>query len=305
METITFEIFQDDAGERIDVFLSENCEEISRSYIKKLIDNGNILLNEKTTRSGYFLKVGDLITMQIPDPIDMNLQPQNIPLNIVFEDEYFAIINKPQGMVVHPGNGVCDGTLVNALLYHFKNLSTINGVYRPGIVHRLDKNTSGLIAVAKTDIAHISLQKQIAEKSAHRYYLALVDGTIKAEDGTITNYIDRMIKDRKLFTVSRVSSGRLATTNYKVVMRYIGYTLTEFQLQTGRTHQIRVHSKFLGHSVVGDNEYGGSNKFDLNGQLLHAYRLELNHPISGERMIFTAEIPDYFQAVITKLKPLQ
>lgn len=298
-----FEIFKDDIGQRLDVFLNDNCE-ISRSYIKTLIEDGMILVNDKTSRPGYPVKVGDKIRVEIPEPKAMDLTPCDIPLEIVFEDDSFAVINKKQGMVVHPASGSYENTLVNALLFHFKNLSTINGVIRPGIVHRIDKNTSGLLVVAKTDKAHISLQEQIATKSAKRYYLALVDGVIKADNGVINNYIDRSQKDRKLFCVSRDNVGRNAITNYKIIVRYKNYSLVEFQLQTGRTHQIRVHSKHMGHPIVGDNEYGGSNKFDLKGQLLHAFKLELSHPITNVRMTFTAEIPDYFQEVLTKLTPL-
>ncbi|MEG1609077.1 MAG: RluA family pseudouridine synthase, partial [Clostridia bacterium] len=260
MDIQNFEIYEDDIGQRIDVYICDNSE-ISRSYIKTLIDSGAILVNDKPTKAGYMLKNHDKIHMEVPEPKVMDLTPCDIPLDIVFEDEYFAVINKKQGMVVHPASGSYDNTLVNALLFHFKNLSQINGIFRPGIVHRLDKNTSGLLVVAKTDKAHISLQEQIATKSAKRFYMALVDGVIKADSGVINNFIDRSQKDRKLFCVSRNNSGRNAITNYKVIMRYKGYTLVEFELQTGRTHQIRVHSKHMGHPVVGDKEYGGSNKF--------------------------------------------
>lgn len=304
MQIENFEIYQEDAGQRLDVFLNDNCD-MSRSYIKTLIDKGMITVNGQNKKSGYFLKTGDRIVLEIPPVQQMNLHAQDIPLQIVFEDNDFAVVNKPQGMVVHPGNGNYENTLVNALLYHLKNLSQINGIFRPGIVHRLDKNTSGLLVVAKNDKAHLSLQKQIADKVAKRYYLALVDGTIKADQGEMENYIDRSTKDRKLFCVSRQSMGRYAKTCYKILMRYKGYTLMEYELKTGRTHQIRVHSKHMGHPVVGDNEYGGSNKFGLKGQLLHAYRLELFHPTTNQPMIFTAEIPDYFQAVLAKLSPLE
>ena len=210
------------------------------------------------------------------------------------------VINKAQGMVTHPATGSPDGTLVNALLYHVKDLSGINGVLRPGIVHRLDKDTSGLIMVAKNDASHLSLSKQIAEKSAKRYYIALVDGNIKEDSGVIEQPIARHRIDRKKMAVDR--DGRVAKTAFKVLERFQKYTLVEYELFTGRTHQIRVHSSFIHHPVVGDPVYGGSNKFGLDGQLLHAFKLVLSHPRSGEIMTFEAPIPQYFETVLNKLR---
>ena len=234
----------------------------------------------------------------------MDVTPCDIDIDIVYEDEDMAVINKAQGMVVHPAPGSYDNTLVNALLYHLSSLSNINGVIRPGIVHRLDKDTSGLLVVAKNDNAHINLQEQISTKSAKRYYIALVDGDLKKDEGIVHTYIDRSSKDRKMMAVSRDNKGREAITLYKVLQRYVGYTLVEFELKTGRTHQIRVHSKHLGHPIVGDRVYGGSNKFGLNGQLLHAFKLVLTHPRTGKEMTFVADIPDYFKNVLNQLKKL-
>ncbi|MDE5756517.1 MAG: RluA family pseudouridine synthase, partial [Clostridia bacterium] len=276
-EIISYTVDAQDAGQRLDVYLGARSQE-SRSHIKNLIEKGKVLVNGSAKKAGQILKVGDEITL-IPQEIrQLDLTPQNIPIDIVYEDDDIAVINKAQGMVVHPASGSYDNTLVNALLYHLKSLSSINGVVRPGIVHRLDKDTSGLLVVAKNDFAHISLQEQIATKSAKRYYYALVDGVIKADDGVIHTYIDRSAKDRKLMAVSRNNSGREAITLYKVIERFSKYTFVEYELKTGRTHQIRVHSKHIGHTVVGDMQYGGSNKFNLNGQLLHAHKLVLTHP---------------------------
>lgn len=285
-------------GERLDKFISLNCD-LTRSRIKNLIDEGRVLVNSKIEKASYCVRTGDNISIDVPEPKKLSLEPQNIDLDIVYQDDYFAVINKPQGMVVHPGGGSYDNTLVNALLYQLKSLSSINGVIRPGIVHRLDKNTSGLLVVAKNDEAHLNLQKQIANKDAKRYYKALVDGVIKQDDGIIKTFIDRSHTDRKKMAVSK--SGREAVTFYKVLQRYRNYTLVEYELKTGRTHQIRVHSKYINHCVVGDDVYGGSNKFNLEGQLLHAYKLVLTHPKTQEIMVFEAELPDYFKSVLQEI----
>lgn len=285
-------------GERLDKFISLNCD-LTRSRIKNLIDEGRVLVNSKIEKASYCVRTGDNISIDVPEPKKLSLEPQNIDLDIVYQDDYFAVINKPQGMVVHPGGGSYDNTLVNALLYQLKSLSSINGVIRPGIVHRLDKNTSGLLVVAKNDEAHLNLQKQIANKDAKRYYKALVDGVVKQDDGVIKTFIDRSHTDRKKMAVSK--SGREAVTFYKVLQRYRNYTLVEYELKTGRTHQIRVHSKYINHCVVGDDVYGGSNKFNLEGQLLHAYKLVLTHPKTQEIMVFEAELPDYFKSVLQEI----
>lgn len=290
-------------SERLDVYLSEKLDK-TRSAIKKLIEDKNVTVNGKVEKAGKTLKEGDEITVILPDPVKLDLEAENIPLDIIYQDEDIAIINKPQGMTVHAGNGVHGSTLVNALLYHLDSLSGINGVIRPGIVHRIDKDTSGLLVVAKNDAAHVSLSEQIKNKTCRRIYLALVEGVVKENDGVIDTFIGRSDKNRTMMAVKQ--DGRRAITHYKVIRRYKDYTLMEFSLETGRTHQIRVHTKYLGHPIVGDPVYGyKTQKFKLNGQLLHAFRLELTHPRSGERMTFEAPLPDYFRAVLEKLDSSQ
>ena len=290
-------------SERLDVYLSEKLDK-TRSAVKKLVEDKNVTVNGKVEKAGKTLKEGDEITVVLPDPVKLDLEAENIPLDIIYQDEDIAIINKPQGMTVHAGNGVHGSTLVNALLYHLDSLSGINGVIRPGIVHRIDKDTSGLLVVAKNDAAHVSLSEQIKNKTCRRIYLALVEGVVKENDGVIDTFIGRSDKNRTMMAVK--SDGRRAVTHYKVIRRYKDYTLMEFSLETGRTHQIRVHTKYLGHPVVGDPVYGyKTQKFRLNGQLLHAFRLELTHPRSGERMAFEAPLPDYFRAVLAKLDSSQ
>ncbi len=301
METRIFIISSEDKGERLDTFLSLSIDSITRSRIKNAIEKGFVKVNGKEqTKSGYSLKVGDEIEVVFEEVTPLTAVAQDLPIDIVYQDEDFLVINKAQGMVTHPATGSPDGTLVNALLYHVKDLSGINGVLRPGIVHRLDKDTSGLIMVAKNDFAHLSLSKQIAEKSAKRYYIALVDGNIKEDEGVVEQPIARHKIDRKKMCVDK--DGRYAKTSYKVIERFQKYTLVEYELFTGRTHQIRVHSTFKHHPVVGDAIYGGSNKFGLNGQLLHAFKLVLTHPRTGEVMTFNAEIPEYFKIVLDKLR---
>lgn len=290
-------------GIRLDMFVAEKAA-CTRSHAKNLIEQGNVYLNgANAVKSGVSLKAGDTVVIVDPAPRELDLSPQDIPIEIIWQDDDLAVVNKPQGMVVHPAPGAYDNTLVNALLFRLSSLSGINGVARPGIVHRLDKDTSGLLVVAKNDFAHTSLQKQIAEKSAKRYYYALVDGVVEKDSGEIRNFLARSTTDRKKYAVAK--DGRLAITLYKVVKRYSSYTLMEYELKTGRTHQIRVHSRYIGHPVVGDRTYGGSDRFGLNGQLLHAYKLVLTHPRTGEVMTFTAPLPDYFQKVLGSLKPTE
>lgn len=285
---------------RVDVYLAEKLD-FTRSHIKKLCDEGCLLVNDKLAKSNKILKNGDWVQITLPENKNLDVEPKDIPLNIVYQDQDIAVIDKPQGMTVHAGSGTNGDTLVNALLYHLDNLSGINGVVRPGIVHRIDKNTSGLLVVAKNDNAHLSLAKQLEDKTCHRSYLALLEGVLKTDSGTINTFIARSDKDRTKMAVS--SSGRTAITEYKVIKRYNAYTLCEFNLKTGRTHQIRVHSKHIGHPIVGDNEYGFKNqKFNLNGQLLHAYKLEFIHPTSGEKVSFTSQIPDYFNKILKGLR---
>lgn len=285
---------------RLDLFLHEKFNDRTRSFLKNLIVNGDVLVNGKTVKAGYELKTGDAIDVEIPEPISLEVKPEKIDLDIVYEDEYFAVINKPKNMVVHPAVGNYSGTLVNALLYNIKDLSGINGVVRPGIVHRLDKNTTGLIVVAKNDFAHVELSKQISAKECHRIYRAVVEGNLKQDEGQIVTYIDRSKKNRLKMAVS--DTGRLAQTNYKVLTHYKKYDYVEFELKTGRTHQIRVHCEYLHHPIVGDELYGSkTEKYYSMGQMLHAYKLILTHPKTRERMEFTAPIPEYMVKFLDSL----
>lgn len=288
---------------RADVFLNGQLDGITRSAIKKIIDDGGLTINGKVAKSSQKICAGDELVFTLPDPKESTVCAENIPLDIIYQDKDLAVINKPQGMTVHLGNGNSEGTLVNALLYNLDSLSGINGVIRPGIVHRIDKNTSGLLVVAKNDAAHVNLSKQIENKTCRRTYLALLEGNLKTDKGTITTYIGRSPSDRVKMAVVPPDKGKLAITDYEVVKRYQGYTLCRFDLKTGRTHQIRVHAKYLNHPVVGDDVYGlKSNKFHLSGQLLHAFRLTFVHPSTGEEVTFEAPLPDYFAEVLNKLK---
>ena len=296
----TFDFIAETGDIRIDVYLSQKSD-ISRSRIKKLCDDGFCLINGKTVKSNKILKTGDKIELTVPEEKNLDIAPENIPIEVIYQDEDLAIINKPQGLTVHAGNGTNGGTLVNALLYHLDKLSGINGVIRPGIVHRIDKNTSGLLVVAKNDKAHVNLSKQIENKTCHRIYVALLEGNLQQDEGEINTFIGRNPADRTKMAV--VKSGRQAVTRFRVLERFNGYTLCEFSLKTGRTHQIRVHAKYMGHPVVGDPEYGYKNcKFNLKGQLLHAKTLEFIHPTTGEKMSFTAPLPDYFERVLKIIK---
>ena len=288
---------------RADVFLSENLDGYTRSAVKKLFESGLVKINGKPVKASQQVFCGAVAEVELPDPVEYSARPEDIPIDIVYEDEDIAVVNKPQGMTVHMGNGNADGTLVNALLFRLGNLSGINGVIRPGIVHRIDKDTSGLKKKKKNDAAHLSLSKQIEEKTCRRTYLALLEGTVKDDSGTVTTYIGRDPKDRIKMAVVEPEKGKIAITDYTVLKRYEkGFTLCRFDLHTGRTHQIRVHAKFIGHPVVGDRVYGvKKQKFSLNGQLLHAWRLALTHPVTGKEMSFEAPLPDYFSDILTKL----
>ncbi|MBQ7917944.1 MAG: RluA family pseudouridine synthase [Clostridia bacterium] len=290
-----------DDKQRLDVFLAAETG-WTRSQIKLQVDSKRVLVNGKTQKAGFLVKNNDKISLSFAkDVLDINAEPEDIPLDIVYEDDDFAIINKPQGMVVHPAPGAYNHTLVNALLFHFDSLSKTGDNIRPGIVHRIDKDTSGLLVVAKNDNAHASLAKQIAEHSCFRHYMALLEGNLKEDSGTVDTFISRSKTDRKVMAVS--TEGKRAITHYNIVKRFTNYCLVEFVLETGRTHQIRVHSKHLGHPIVGDKTYGIKNqKFNLEGQLLHAYKLELTHPTTGKRMSFECEIPEYFNSLLNKLK---
>ena len=289
---------------RLDVFLSEQTEEFTRSRIKKLIEDGRVSVEGVAVKkAGAEVKKGQQVTVEIPEAATYSVKPENIPIDIVYEDADLAVVNKAQGMTVHVGNGNEEGTLVNALLFALDNLSGIGGVLRPGIVHRIDKDTSGLLVVAKNDTAHVSLARQIAEKTAHRKYYALLEGNVKEEGGRIVTDIGRHPTDRLKMAVLRDGEGKIAVTDYEVVARFGGeFTLCRFILQTGRTHQIRVHAKHIGNPVVGDPVYGfKKQKFALNGQLLHAYELSFTHPASGERLTFNAPLPPVFEELLKKL----
>ena len=289
----------DSTGLRLDVYLSKKLD-FSRAKVQKLIDDGNVTINGETVKSKQLTVFGSEVEIVIPTPTEISVKAVDIPLDIVYQDGDLAVINKQQGLTVHQGSGTGDDTLVNALLYHLDSLSGINGVIRPGIVHRIDKDTSGLLVVAKNDKAHLSLSKQIETKTCKRVYVALLEGVLKEDEGRIETYISRSTKNRTQMAVS--SSGRKAITNFRVLERSNGYTFCEFSLETGRTHQIRVHSKHLGHPIVGDTVYGFKNqKFKLSGQLLHAKRLSFIHPSSQKEVSFEAEIPEYFTKILKKL----
>ena len=290
---------------RLDLFLTSNCEGMTRSSIKKLIDEGHVLVEGKIAKAGDPLIKGAAVSLSLPEPVSLAARPEDIPVDIVYQDEDLAVVNKPQGMTVHAGNGNTSGTLVNALLFHLDSLSGINGVIRPGIVHRIDKDTSGLLVVAKNDRAHVELSRQIAEKTCHRIYLALLEGIVKQDTGTIATDMGRNPSDRLKMAVLPAGKGKFARTDYRVLRRFeeSGYTLCEFSLHTGRTHQIRVHAQYMSHPVVGDPVYGyKKNKFGLQGQLLHAGKLIFRHPRTGREMTFEVPLPAYFQKVLSALE---
>ncbi len=295
-----------DSYSRADVFLSENITGYTRSALKKLFDNGCVSCEGKPVKASQAINVGQVLEVNFPEAAPSAAKPENIPLDIIYEDGDLAVINKPQGMTVHAGNGNYEGTLVNALLYNLDSLSGINGVIRPGIVHRIDKDTSGLLVVAKNDAAHLNLSKQIEEKSCARTYVALLEGILKEDSGTVTTYIGRDPSDRIKMAVVLPEKGKLAVTDFTVLKRFKeNFTLCRFDLHTGRTHQIRVHAKYLKHPVVGDPLYGvKKQKFKLSGQLLHAYELSFTHPKTGERMVFNAPMPKYFSDILKKLTEL-
>ena len=289
---------------RLDVFLSDQTEDFTRSRLKKLIEDGQVCVNGVAVKkAGAEIKRGDSVTVQIPEAVEYSVQPENIPVDIVYEDKDFAVINKAKGMTVHVGNGNESGTLVNALLYALDSLSGIGGVLRPGIVHRIDKDTTGLLVVAKNDKAHVSLAGQIAEKTCHRTYYALLEGNLKDERGRIVTDIGRHPTDRLKMAVLPDGKGKIAITHFQTVAHFgADFTLCKFDLETGRTHQIRVHAKHLGHPIAGDPVYGyKKQQVKADGQLLHAQRLELTHPTTGERMAFTAPLPPLFQEILDKL----
>ena len=283
---------------RLDSFVAAETE-LSRTQAQRMIREGAILLNGKAVKPNVVVAAGDLVDVTYPDPVATDVLPENIPLDILYEDSDLLVINKPQGMVVHPASGHASGTLVNALLYHIQDLSGIGGELRPGIVHRIDRMTSGLLVVAKNDQAHRALSDQFRDHSAHRSYAAMVDGNIRQDEGKIDAPLARHPVDRKRMAI--VYDGRDAVTHWRVAARYGQYTLLQVELETGRTHQIRVHLASQQHPVTGDDVYGREKRpFGLIGQALHGYRLAFCHPKSGEQMVFYAPLPDFFMTAIKK-----
>ena len=302
MDEIILNVSDENIGVRLDKFISESDVGISRSFAAKLCEEGKVFLKEKKLLKNHKLKGNEEIRIELPDSEELELIPQDIPLDIVYEDKDVIVVNKPQGMVVHPAPGNYSDTLVNALMFHCGDeLSAINGVIRPGIVHRIDKDTSGLLIAAKNNDSHLKLSEQLKERKALRKYVALVNGNIKEDEGTINKPLSRNPQDRKKMSI--VQGGREAITHFKVLERFGQYTFVECILETGRTHQIRVHLKSIGHSIVGDKTYGiKKEQFNLKGQLLHAKTIGFVHPKTGELMEFSSEIPQYFKKVLDKLK---
>lgn len=296
------EVLEIDAKQRLDKFLAEKEPELSRTMIKKLIEEGQIVVNGKIVKTSYLVVPNDRITIEIPEVKETSLKAQDIPLDIVYEDDDMIVVNKPKGMVVHPAVGNLDGTLVNAIMAHCKGgLSGIGGELRPGIVHRLDKDTSGLLMVAKNDKAHIGLSNQIQNREVKKVYIALVRGNVPENEASIDMPIGRSSKDRKKMAV--VANGKNAITHFKVLKRFGKYTLLEVKIETGRTHQIRVHMAEIGHPVVGDSTYSnGKNEFGVEGQMLHAKSLDFKHPITGVAIHLEAPLPTYFEEVLNELK---
>ena len=303
MKELLIDVTQDFEGERIDKYLSRLVTDSSRSAIQKLIESGSVKVNGSQVSKNYKVSADDEILMLQGELKTLDAEPENIPLDIVYEDSDLLVVNKPRGMVVHPAPGNYSGTLVNALLYHCKDsLSGINGVLRPGIVHRIDKDTSGLLIVAKNDKAHIGLAKQIKEHSFTREYNAVVCGHLKEYEGTVCAPIGRNPKDRKKMCVTENNS-KNAVTHYKVINEYEGYSHISLRLETGRTHQIRVHMAYIGHPVAGDFVYGNDKKSAyLNGQCLHAIKIGFVHPITNDYLEFNSELPDYFKEFLNRLK---
>ena len=301
MEEMSFAIQKEESGKRLDAFLKEAIDDASRNFLQGLISQGAVLVNDKTAKANYKVKENDMIFITMPDPVDVEIKPQKMDLDIVYEDEDVLVVNKPAGLVVHPAHGHYDDTLVNGLLAHCKDLSGINGVMRPGIVHRIDKDTSGLLMVAKNDFAHNSLAEQLKVHSVERGYIALVQGVIAEPAGVVDAPIGRHPLERKKMAVNL--SGKEARTNYFVKERFDKYTLIECRLETGRTHQIRVHLSYIGHPLVGDELYGSrKNNLGFAGQALHAYLLGFIHPRSGAKLHFEAPLPEEFRKELELLR---
>jgi 23S rRNA pseudouridine1911/1915/1917 synthase len=296
---------QDNNGKRIDSWLAEKLEDMSRTYIKKLIIEGRVLVNDRPVKANYRIRCGDIVKLNIPEPQPLETEPEDISINIIYDDEHIIVIDKPQGMVVHPAAGNRTGTLVNALIHHYgDNLSDINGVIRPGIVHRLDKDTSGVLLVAKTNAAHRKLVEMFKNHEIKKIYFAIVDGIVAPDKGKIDAPIGRHPVNRKKMAVN-TERGRSAVTYFQVVERFNGCTMVKIRLETGRTHQIRVHMAFIGHPVLGDNTYGkkSTNKtLGIDKQLLHAGLIGFRHPVTGAYMEFESRLPEHFRSFLEMLK---
>lgn len=301
-QSYKFIVESEQEGVRIDQLLTKKVPDISRSRIQKLIEQGNITVQDKQIKPNYKVRQGDVVRVDLPEPVVLDVKPEDIDIEILYEDEDIAVVNKPQGMVVHPAAGNYSGTLVNALMSRCSTLSTINGVIRPGIVHRIDKDTSGVLVIAKNDAAHHSLAEQIKVHSVKRIYYAIVEGVIKQDSGTVDAPLGRHpVERKKMAVVSK--NGRRAVTHYRVIERFKRNTLIEARLETGRTHQIRVHMAYIGHPLVGDPVYGyKKQRFNLKGQALHAKTLGIIHPSTGEYMEFTTPLPEYFQKLVDNLR---
>lgn len=293
-------ITEEYSDKRIDKYLSETFPELSRTYIQKLIKDGCVLLNGKNIKPNCKLICNDIVSVTFPKPSVPDIIPENIPIEIVYDDDDIIVINKPKNMVVHPAPGHYTGTLVNSLIYHFvDNLSGINGVMRPGIVHRIDKDTTGLLIVCKNDFSHRNIAEQLSKHSINRKYHAIVCGVIKEDYGTVDKNIGRNSNDRKKMAVVNDKTGKRAVTHYKVLKRYKGYTYIECSLETGRTHQIRVHMSYIGHPILGDTIYGYSKQpFKTEGQVLHAKSIGIIHPSTGKYIEFDSEVPEYFKNIL-------
>ena len=304
MQKESFEVEAEQEGERLDKFLSIIYPDFSRAFFQKLIKNNQVAVNDIVQKASYCVKIDDIVTVEIPDAVETTIEPENIPLDILYEDDDLLVVNKPKGMVVHPSAGHYSGTLVNAIMYHCKDsLSGINGEIRPGIVHRIDMDTTGSLIVCKNDEAHINIAQQIKEHSVNRIYVGIVCGNVKEDEGTIEGPIGRHPIERKKMAINE-KNGKPAITHYKVVERFGNYTYMQFKLETGRTHQIRVHMASIGHPLLGDALYSsGRSPFKhLQGQCLHAQTIGFVHPRTGKYMEYSAPLPEYFEKLLYLLK---